>query len=173
LQFDLPQSHARTVAAAAISGDQQAAGIGIALAPHQLPPASDGVDRESRGVVVDAHAHPAGVAGDIVDPIGNRPTQFGDDKIVHANVLGRTLRPPFASGVLEVADEFLLLGVDRDRRLPRRERFFHPIVDVVELGVAIGIVRPLACLAVGLQTVIELVQQFADQRAADPVAHVA
>ena len=53
LQFDLPQSHARTVAAAAISGDQQAAGIGIALAPHQLPPASDGVDRESRGVVVE------------------------------------------------------------------------------------------------------------------------
>jgi hypothetical protein len=30
-------------------------------------------------------------------------------------------------------------------------------------------VRSFACLAVGLQAVIELVQQFADQRAADPM----
>jgi hypothetical protein len=31
---------------------------------------------------------------------------------MHANFLGRALRPPFTPGVLEVADEFLLLGVD-------------------------------------------------------------
>ena len=123
--------------------------------------------------MVDAHAHPSGIAGDIVDAIGHGAPEFGDDKIVHANVLGRALRSPFASGVLEVADEFLLLGVDRDRRLTRRERFFHSIVDVVELRVAVGIVRSLACLAVGLQTVVELVQEFADERAADRVAHVA
>ena len=92
---------------------------------------------------------------------------------MHANFLGRALRPPFASGVLEVADELLLLGVDRDRRLTRRERFFHPIVDVVELRIAVGVVRSLARLAVGLQTVIELVQEFADERAADRMAHVA
>ena len=48
-----------------------------------------------------------------------------------------------------------------------------PIVDVVELRVAIGIVRSLACLTVGLQTVIELVQEFADQGAADYVAGLA
>ena len=64
----------------------------------------------------------------------------------HANFLGRALRPPFAPSVLEVADEFLLLGVDRDRGLTRRERFFHPIVDVVELRIAIGVSDPSRAL---------------------------
>jgi hypothetical protein len=79
------------------------------------------------------------VAGDIVDAIGCSAPEFGDDKIVHANFLGRALGSPFAPGVLEVADQFLLLGVDRDRRLTRRERFFYAIVDVAELRVAIGV----------------------------------
>ena len=43
----------------------------------------------------------------------------------------------------------------------------------MELRVAIGIVRSLACLAVGLQPVIELVQEFADEAAADRMTHVA
>src|SRR5712671_766943 len=85
----------------------------------------------------------------------------------------RALRSPFASGVLEVADKLLLLSVDRDRRLTCRERFFHPIVDVVELHVTIGIVGSLAGLAVGLQAVIEPVQEFADERPANRMAHVA
>jgi hypothetical protein len=50
-------------------------------------------------------------------------------------------------------DEFLLLGVDRDRRLPCRQRFLHPIVDVVELRIAIGMLASLARLAVGLQAI--------------------
>ena len=93
--------------------------------------------------------------------------------VVHTDFLGLALRPPFATGVPEIADQLLLLGVDRDRRLARRERFGHPVVDVVELRIAVGIVRSLARLAVGLQAVVELVQQLADKRAADFVAHVA
>src|SRR6202167_5132706 len=42
LELDLPQLDARTVAAAAIGGDQQTAGVRVALAPHELPPASNG-----------------------------------------------------------------------------------------------------------------------------------
>src|SRR5712664_430991 len=152
---------------------REAAGAGIALAPHELPPASNGVGRESRSVVVDAHTDPSDVVGDIVDTIGCGAPEFGNDEIVHANFLGRTLRSPFASGVLEIADKLLLLGIDRDRRLTCRERFFHPIVDVVELRVTIGIVGSLAGLAVGLQAVIEPVQEFADERPANRMAHVA
>ena len=41
----------------------------------------------------------------------------------------------------------------------------------MELQVTIRILRSLAGLAVGLQTVFELVQEFANQRAANPMAH--
>ena len=40
-------------------------------------------------------------------------------------------------------------------------------VDVLELGVAVGMVRPLAGLAVGLAAVAQLAQQPADQLLAD------
>jgi hypothetical protein len=37
--------------------------------PHRAPPAADGVDRERRRIVIDGHADPAFVVGDIVDAI--------------------------------------------------------------------------------------------------------
>src|SRR5229473_833161 len=48
--------------------------------------------------------------------------------------------PPFAPGILEVADQFLLLTIDRDRRLACRQRCRHAVVDVVELGIPIRMV---------------------------------
>ena len=76
LQFALPQPHASAIAAATISSDQQAAGFGITRPPHGLPPAPDGVDREARGVVVDADTDPAGIAGDVVDAIRHGAAEF-------------------------------------------------------------------------------------------------
>ena len=54
LQFELPQPHARSIGAAAIGGDQQPSGVGIAFAADCLPPARIAFDGERRGVVVDA-----------------------------------------------------------------------------------------------------------------------
>src|ERR1700676_1387492 len=66
LQFSLPQPNPCAVAATAIGGDQQAACVGVSLASHGLPPASDGMNREACRVVIDAHADPTGVAGDVI-----------------------------------------------------------------------------------------------------------
>ena len=69
-----------------------------AAAPSS-PPAADALHRESRGVVVDADAHPPGVGGHIVDAIGHRPAEFGDEEVVHPDLLGlpcgRHSRPAF------------------------------------------------------------------------------
>ena len=75
LQFSLPQPNPCAVAAAAIGGDQQAACVGVSLASHGLPPASDGMNGEACRVVIDAHADPTGVAGDVYTPYGEaRPS---------------------------------------------------------------------------------------------------
>jgi hypothetical protein len=73
--------------------------------------------------VIDPDAHPSGVLGDIVDAVGHGPAEFLDDEIMHPYLFGRTFGPPLAPAVLEIADQFLLLGVERDRRLTRSERF--------------------------------------------------
>ena len=47
----------------------------------------------------------------------------------------------------------------------------HPLVEVPELGVPVGVTRPLQPLAVGLQAVPQIVEQLRYQAMARPVAH--
>src|ERR1700732_291192 len=54
LQLSLPQTHARAVRSAAVRRDDQTLGSRIATAADSLPPPSDRLNRESRGVVTDA-----------------------------------------------------------------------------------------------------------------------
>jgi hypothetical protein len=121
--------------------------------------------------VIDTDAHPSGVVGNIVDPIGHGAAKFLDGKIMHPHVFGGALRAPLAPAILEIADQLFLLGIDRNRRLACRKRFLHMVVDVMKLRVAIRVVRSLTRLAVSLQAVIELVQQLANQCAVDLMAH--
>jgi hypothetical protein len=68
------------------------------------------------------------------------------------------------SSILEVSDKLFLLGVDRDGWLAGNlERRHVGVVDVLELGVAVGLARALARLAVGLQAEAQALQQAAYQ----------
>jgi len=171
LQFALPQPHPCAVAAAAIGGDQQTAHLGVTRPSHALPPAPNGVDGEAGGVVVDADAHPAGVAGDVVDAIRHGAAEFGDLEVMHAHRLGVAFRAQLSASVLEIVDQFLFLGIDRDRGFARFEGRRHLGVDVIELRVAVGCLAALAGLAVALQAVVERSQQIGDDVVADTMAH--
>jgi len=69
---------------------------------------------------------------------------------VHAR--GEAGAVPFTTGVLELADELLLLGVDTDRWLPGRDRNRDRVVDVRKLSVAVGMLLTLQRLTRRLQT---------------------
>ena len=72
-------------------------------------------------------------------PYGDRLAQLRVEEVVDADLLGVALGLPLPAAVLEVADQFLLLGVHRDDRLaPPLERS-DLAVDVLELGVAVGV----------------------------------
>ena len=66
---------------------------------------------------------------------------------------------PLAAGVLELADELLLLRVDADRRLPGSDRRSDRVVDVPKLRVAVGMLLAFQRLARRLQAVAELAQK--------------
>lgn len=80
-----------------------------------------------------------------------------------AHRLGIPLAPQFPAAVLEVADQFLLLGVDGNRWITGGDRRLYRGIDVFELCVSVGVVGSLASLAVGLTAVLLLAQQLADQ----------
>ena len=81
---------------------------------------------------------------------------------MYAHRLGAALGTQFTAVVLEIANQFLLLCVDRDCWLARGYCRLHRCVDVSELGIAIQVVAALTRLAIGLATVMQLTQQIGD-----------
>jgi hypothetical protein len=102
------------------------------------------VDGEARGVVIDSDTHPAFVAAEVVDAIRNRlaMVRIANDEIMDADLVGLTPAPPRPAPILEVADQLLLLRVDRDGRLPALLTASDGRGDVPKLGVPIEVNRP-------------------------------
>ncbi len=105
-----------------------------------LPPWADRLNREGRRIVVDPDADTAGVGGEIINSVRHGAAELLDQEIVHAHFLRVALHAPLAAGVLEIADQFLLLGIDGDRWLVLGHGRLDRVVDDVELRVAVGIV---------------------------------
>ena len=70
-----------------------------------------------------------------------------------------SLRPPFSSPIAEIPHQFLLFRVHRDHRLTTLLEGDGLIVDVLELGVSVGMGCSFPRFAIGLQTVPCLSQQ--------------
>ena len=130
-------------------------------------------DGELGRVGGDPDADPALVGGHVVDAVGHHLAELLVLEVVHLHAPRIALGTIVASAVLVVADQLLLLGVDGDDRLARRLRREHLGVDVLELGVAVGMPGAFVRLAVGLAREAELDEQLAHAVGADRMAHVA
>src|SRR5450756_2806096 len=153
LQGYLPEPAATAVAATTVGRDQEPTGVAIPLGAHLPPPTPNRFHGETGRIVVDAHAHPALVRGQVVDAIGNGLPEFGLQEVVDLDLLRPARRTPLASAVLERPDQLLLLRIDRDHRLPAVLKRPHGPADVQELGVAVRVRGALHGLAVALQAV--------------------
>ena len=71
------------------------------------------------------------------------------------------------SGIDPIPDQFLRLGVDRHDGLSSLLERLDPPIDVLELGIPIGMVAPFSGLAVGLKTIIHLLEQPGDRIVTD------
>ena len=109
------------------------------LAPHLAPPAADRLGREPRRVVVNAHADPALVASYFVDAVGDRLAQLLVHEVVDADLFGLAAGALLPSAVLEISDQLLLLGVNRDHRLAAPLERLDRGVDVLELGIPVWV----------------------------------
>jgi hypothetical protein len=88
-------------------------------------------------------------------------------EVVDLNLLRAPLGLPLTAPVLEVTDQFLLLGVHGDDRPPGGDVSAAGLADVPELGVAVGALLSLARLGVGLEAVAEVMEQLSGDPMAD------
>src|SRR5437868_2316930 len=114
--------------------------------------------------------HPPGIRGQIIDAIRHRSAEFLDQEVMHPDLFRTPVRPILAAIVPEIADQFLLLGVDRDHWLLLGQSSGHLGVDMGELRIPVGMAVTLLGLAVCLQAVTRRIEQFTHQGAAHLVA---
>ena len=170
LQLPFPPSQSGSVAAPGIGRDQKMRGTPVGRTSHVFPPASDRVHREMGGVVSDAYTDPTLIATQVIDPIRNGLALGGDHEVVHPHPLRVALGTPGPAAILEIADKFLLFGIYRNDRMAFFLSTLYLLVEIVELGVPIRVLRPFFGLSIRLQGVAEPVQQPVDDAATQRVA---
>ena len=123
--------------------------------------------------MIDTNAHPPAIRADVVDPVRDGLAQLRDQEIVGPYRFGLALGTPCPARILEIANQLLLFGIHRDRRLTLSQRRVDRLVEVLELGVAVGMVRSLAGLAVCLKAVAASTQYRADAGVTDAMTQIA
>ena len=113
--------------------------------------------------MIDPHTDPAGIGRLVIDAVGDDLTQVLLGEVVDLHLLGLPLGVPLATAGAELADQFLLLGIDRHHRLSLSLKRLGPPVDVLELGIPVRVALAFERLAVGLETIVQGVEQPVDR----------
>src|SRR2546425_9191730 len=167
LQLALPQAAPAAVGATAISRDEEPFSLGIDLAAHVSPPAPDRLHSTLSRVMIHPHTDPARVCGFVIDAVRNNLAQRLTREVMDPDLLRLALRRPLAPTIAELADQFLLFGVDRYDRLALLLEGLGTTVHVLELRIPIGVRAPLQGLPVGLETIIQGMEQAIDRPLTD------
>ena len=165
--------HARpaaAVGAARVGGDQQAPGIGVASGPRRPTTGRSSRPRTRPCRGRRRRSTQPVVRGQVVDPVRDRLAQLLVREVVILDQDRIAGGPPFTAAVAAVADQFLLLGVDADHRLPGVAVLPGLLVQVPELGVPVRDLVPLDGLRVALQAEALFTQQVSHRVRADAVA---
>ncbi len=165
-QLALPYPVAVAVGAAGIGGDQQPGGARVVESAARGPPPADGLDGEHRGVVVDPDVDPAGVAGDVVDAVGDRllDIRAAEEEVVVLHLNRLALGVPFPPRHRQVPQLLPLLRVHADHRLAVLLVVGDLLVDVVELAIPIRVLGAFPRLGVALQAEARRLQQSTHRR---------
>ena len=97
--------------------------------------------------MVHAHADPPEVGADVVDAVGDSLAEFLIDEVIDADLRRMPRGVPLTARILEVAEEFLLLGIDRNDWLAAALKVLDAGVEMREWRVAIRVLAALAGLA--------------------------
>jgi hypothetical protein len=128
--------------------------------------------RELGSIARDPNADEAGIGGHIVHAIGYDFAEFLVLEVVHVYALWPAFGAIICSTVFEVADDLLLLRVNRDDGLLLGLRCNDSCVDIFELGVAVRMLRAFIRLAIELAREPELYQLRAHRIGTDRMPHL-
>src|SRR5262245_34415698 len=164
LQSYFPPTAPAPIASTTLGSHQPFWRGSIAGAAPLSPPTADRFCRKARCLVIYSNAYPALVFRPIEDAVGNRFAALLIHQVGNSNLHRVAFWLPFPSAVLEVPDEFFLLGVDRNHRLTALLKGTPQGMDIFERFISIRMGIAFSRLAIALPAVARLVQQTAHGR---------
>ena len=168
LQSELPQSGPATVAASAISQNQEFVGLPIAVTPRCLPPSRNRVDGKLGCVGRQAHINAAPVLVWQVKPIWGRPARSFLKKVMTIHLV--RFQTPGLPGVFKVADQLFFLGVHADHRPAGLQKPLLLSGDVAKLPISIRMRRTGDSFPAGLERELPFAKQTPNSHRINRVA---
>lgn len=136
LKFCFPGAATIAIAAASVTQNEELPGAWIATRSLLAPPMRDGVGGKGGGVVRDAHHDLPSISEEIIDTVRDGDSGGVGAEVVVIDQAGRQI--PTRAGILEVADQFALLGVDANDGQAAALEALPKITEVEKLVIAIG-----------------------------------
>ena len=135
LEFGFPGTATTAIAAAGVAQDEDLSGTWIAERSLLPPPMSDRVSGKGGCVMRDANHDGASIGEEIIDAV-----RYGDAGGVRAEIVivdQARGQIPAHSGILEIADQFALLGIHADDGVAPTLESVPKIAEIEELIIAI------------------------------------
>src|SRR5437868_1053724 len=149
LQLFLPKPVSGPIGTTSIWSNQQLLLVGIEPLANLLPPAPDTLDGKLCRFMINAHIDKTSLVHQIVNPVGHGFPISERDKVIdiHTGILSFCL--PFPPIIFEVAKQFFLFTIHRDLRVPLLFELLDLLVDMLKLGIAVGVLLTFDRLLVG------------------------
>ena len=165
LQANFPQPSSVTIGTTPIRLDQQVSFPRIKNTSQFQPPSSDRGHGKLGGIMRRAHDDITLVMAEVIDAIGDGFALGRTQKVVDIDLA--SLLPPFHPGLLKVADQLALFGIDTDGWPMAALISLSPANKVTKLLVTVG--RLLSChpFVVDPQRIISCLQQTTNRRQTD------
>lgn len=133
------------------------------------PPSPDRSNGKFGGIMGRTHDHIALVMANVIDPIRDGFALSRVQKVVHIDLA--SLLPPLRSGLLKVADQLPLFGIDTDDRPMAVQISLTPAPDVAKLLVAVGRLLARHSFVIDPQRIILGLQQATNRRQTDGIVY--
>jgi hypothetical protein len=171
LKFCFPGAATIAIAAACVTQNEELPGAWIATRSLLAPPMRDGVGCKGGGVVRDAHHDRPSISKQIIDTVRDGDSGGVGSEVVVIDQAGRQI--PTRAGILEMADQFALLGVDANDGQATALESLPKITEVKELVIAIGTMVSGEGLVIDPERIAHFVEQTGDGVGTDDDTEVA
>src|SRR5215467_9892929 len=167
LQSKFPQPTAISIGAAAVGFNQQPSAPWVSGSPFDQQPNADDCDGELRSLMRSAKHYQPPITSDIIDAIRNGHA-IGVTRIIVFHYVQR-LAPPVAPGLLEVANQFALLGIHADDRIASFKKLAALPRHVTHLPVPLRVLLLGQPLTIDAQNVTAVTQQAPNRIGTDSI----